>query len=98
MSYPRQLRSTLCKRLLAGEKVTLLSKETGICEGTLYRWKLQAKIDAGTKTGVKSYESDELKQARRRIADLEAELKLTHDACDLFNAEVVVSPKGCARS
>ena len=71
MSYPKQLRGTLCERAPAGERVTLLSKETGVCEGTLYRSKLQAKIDAEVKTGVKSYESDELKQARRRIADLE---------------------------
>ena len=57
MSYPRQLRSTLCKRLLAGEIVALLSKESGVCEGTLYRWKLQAKIVTGTTTGAKCYES-----------------------------------------
>ena len=30
MSYPRQLRGTLCKRLFAGEWVTLLAKESGI--------------------------------------------------------------------
>lgn len=97
-SYPRNLREGLCKRMLSGEKVTALSRECGICEGTLYRWKAQSKIDAGLKAGVKSYQSDELKRAKRRIADLEAELKITKDASDLFNSEVQLSPKGSARS
>ena len=73
------------------ERIILLAKKAGIRDGTLCRWKLQAEIDTGIKTRVKSYESDELKQARRKIADLEAEPKLTQDACDLFNVEVVDS-------
>ncbi|MEU1525387.1 hypothetical protein ABZ413_24635 [Nocardia rhamnosiphila] len=45
-----------------------------------------------------SVEADELASAHRRIAQLEAELKLTKDACELFDEQVVISPKGNTRS
>jgi hypothetical protein len=38
-----------------------------------------------------------LAQARRRIKDLEAELKLVKAAGDLFNEEEEASPKGSTR-
>jgi hypothetical protein len=38
-------------------------------------------------------EADELAAAHKRIAQLEAKLALTRDACELFNAEAVVPPK-----
>jgi transposase-like protein len=67
---------------------------------TLYRWKRQALIDAGRKSGIKSYEPDELARARKRIkeAELEAELELVKAASALFNGEEVIRPKGSARS
>ena len=65
---------------------------------TLYRWKRQALIDAGRKSGIKSYEPDELARARKRIKELEAELELVKAASALFNGEAVVRPKGSARS
>ncbi|WP_245402326.1 hypothetical protein [Nocardia albiluteola] len=43
-------------------------------------------------------EADELASAHRRIARVEAELKLTRDACELFDEQVVISPKGNTRS
>lgn len=33
--------------MLDGEPVAKLSEETGVTEATLFRWKKQAKIDAG---------------------------------------------------
>ena len=96
--YPTPLRLAACERMLAGERVEELAAELEICAGTLYRWKHQALIDAGSKPGVRSYEPDELERARRRIKDLEAELELVKAASALFNGEEVVRPKGSARS
>ncbi|MFF3566883.1 hypothetical protein ACFYXQ_03780 [Nocardia jiangxiensis] len=45
-----------------------------------------------------SVEADELASAHRRIAQLEDELKLTREACELFDEQVVISPKGSPRS
>ena len=60
-------------------------------------WKRQALIDAGLKPGTKSFEVDELEQARRTIEELEAELAAVKAATALFNGEEPVSPKGGAR-
>jgi len=82
--------------MLAGETVRALRAELGICEHTLYRWRRQALIDAGQHPGVKSFEADPLAAARRRILELEAELKLVRAASALFK-EGGASPKGSTR-
>jgi len=95
--YAREFRRSVCERLVAGEKVAALYKELGVSEATLYLWKRQALIDAGRAEGTKSFEADELAQAHRTIAELEAELEITKAAVALFNGEDPVSPKGGAR-
>jgi transposase len=95
--YPREFRRAVCARLVAGERVVSLSRELGVSEATLYLWKRQALIDAGRAEGVKSFEADELAQAHKTIAELEAELEITRAAVALFNGEEVVGPKGVAR-
>jgi transposase len=98
MRYPSSVRRQVCLRLRSGEPVAEVAAETGISPATLFRWKAQALIDAGVNDGVPSVEADELAAAHRRIAQLEAELELTRDACALFNDQDVVSPKGKSRS
>jgi transposase-like protein len=66
--YAPEFRRAVCARLVAGEKVTALSREVGVSEATLYLWKRQALIDAGRAEGVKSFEADELAQARKTIS------------------------------
>jgi transposase len=95
--YAREFRRGICERLVAGEKVSKLSEETGVSPATLYLWKDQALIDAGLKEGTKSIEVDELAVARRTIEELEAELAAVKAASALFNGEEPVSPKGGAR-
>ena len=95
--YPAELRRQTCERMLAGEAVKDLVDELGICDHTLYRWRRQALIDAGQRPGAKSYEVDPLLAARRRIKELEAELKLVKAASELFKEGDEVSPKGGTR-
>jgi transposase-like protein len=95
--YAREFRRAVCARLVAGEKVSTLSPELGVSEATLYKWKRQALIDAGRAEGTKSFEADELAQALKTIAELEAELEITKAAVALFNGEEAVGPKGGAR-
>jgi transposase-like protein len=94
--YPAELRHQTCERMLAGEAVKELAAELGIHEVTLYKWRRQALIDAGQRPGIKSFEADPLLAARRRIKELEAELKLVKAASALFE-EGDVSPKGSSR-
>ena len=94
--YPAEVRRRACERMLAGEAVKDLVGELGISEHTLYRWRRQAFIDAGRRPGAKSYEADPLETARRRIIELEAELKLVKAASKLFQ-EGGADPKGSTR-
>jgi putative transposase len=91
--YSTTVRRQIVSRLRSGEAVAAVAAETGICQATLFRWKRQALIDAGVIEGTPSVEADELAAAHKRIAQLEAELALTRDTCELFNAEAVVPPK-----
>jgi transposase-like protein len=95
--YAREFRRAVCERLVAGEAVSSLAKELEVSDATLYLWKRQALIDAGRAEGVKSFEADELAQAHKTIAELEAELEAVKAASALFNGEEPISPKGGAR-
>src|ERR1700674_731105 len=94
--YPAELRRRTCERMLAGEEVKDLSAELGIAQVTLYKWRRQALIDAGETPGLKSYEADPLAAARRRIKELESELKVVKAASALFE-EGAASPKASTR-
>ena len=94
--YPADLRRRTCARMLAGEAVKDLSVELGVHQVTLYKWRRQALIDAGQRPGLKSYEADPLAAARRRVKDLEAELKVVKAASALFE-EGGADPKGSSR-
>jgi transposase-like protein len=83
--------------MLAGEVVASLSSELHISPGTLHRWKKQALIDNDLVPGVKSFEVDELAQARRTIKELEDELELAKAAVAIFNGEEPIRPKGRSR-
>src|ERR1700730_8806857 len=95
--YGREFRRAIRQRVISGERVSVLSEESGISPATLYLWKRQALIDAGLRPGTKSVEVDELAQAHRTITELEAELAAVKAASALFNGEEPVSPKGGAR-
>jgi len=94
--YPAELRRRICERMLAGEAVKDLVSELEISQETLYKWRRQALIDAGQRPGLKSYQADPLLAARRRIKELEAELKMVKAASALFE-EGAVDPKGSSR-
>jgi transposase-like protein len=82
--------------MLNGEAVKSLVAELHVSEHTLYVWRRQALTDAGERPGVKSGEFDALKEARRRIRELEDELKMTRAASELF-AEGQANPKSRTR-
>jgi putative transposase len=50
-------------------------------------------VCASVVEGIPSVEPDELAAAHKRIAQLEAELALTRDACEPFDEQAVVPPK-----
>ena len=94
--HPAALRRAACECMLAGEPVKDVAERLGVSAHTLYKWRHQALIDTGQRPGVKSYDADPLQQARRRIKELEEELKITRAASAIFE-EGAVDPKGSTR-
>jgi transposase-like protein len=60
--YGKECHQAICDRLVAGERVSKVSDESGVSAGTLHRWKDQALVDAGFRPGTKSVEVDELSE------------------------------------
>ncbi len=96
--YPRSIWRGISIRLRQGESVAAISSETGICQGTLYRWKHQALVDAGMKDGIPSPDARDLVSARKRIRQLENELAIVKAASALYGETAVVPPKGNSKS
>jgi transposase-like protein len=80
--------------MLAGESVVSLVAETGVPEQALHRWKTQGRVDARLADGVTSTEGQALRDAHRRIKELEDELALVKAASEIYGSQAVVDPKG----
>jgi len=72
-----------------------VARDLGISEQTVYTWRRQDRIDRGLLPGLTSAEKAELVAAKRRIAELEAELAIHRRASELLGD--VVSPKDGSR-
>jgi hypothetical protein len=73
-------------------KVAEVAQLLGISDQTIYVWRRQNLIDTGQLTGTNSTDQSELAAARKRIAELEAELAMHRRAAELLGE--VASPKG----
>ena len=90
--YPPEFRRKVLDLLAAGRSVASLSADLGVSDQTIYNWRRQDAVDRGLEPGLTSLEKEELRAARRRIAELETELAVTRRANELLKAQVV-SPK-----
>lgn len=91
--YPASVRRGLSDRMRQGEAVLAVHAESGICLGTLYRWKYQALVDAGLAAGTPSTQAPDLQSAAKRIRQLEEELAIVKAASALYDEQVVAPPK-----
>lgn len=82
--YPPEFRRRVLDLIDAGRKVTDIARDLGISDQTIYNWRRQHLIDQGLEPGLSSGEHAELLAARRRIAQLETELKVTRRAAELL--------------
>jgi len=93
--YPPEFRRKVLDLLKAGRSVVEVACDLEISTQTIYNWRRQDLIDSGLKPGVTSSDQAELVAARRRIAELEAELAATKRAAELLKE--AVSPKGASK-
>ena len=82
--YPPEFRRRVLDLIEAGRKVADVARDLGISTQTIYNWRQQDRIDKGLEPGLSSGERAELLAARRRIAQLESELKIARRAMELL--------------
>lgn len=92
-AYSSEFREMVLEQVRAGRPVAELARDLGMHQSTLHRWKRQDRVDRGLVWGVSTSESAELKAARRRIRELEAELAAVKRASELFDDKAVMRPK-----
>ena len=92
-AYSPEYREMVLGQVRAGRRAGELAGELEVSESTIHRWISQDLIDRGTRPGTTTSESAELRAARRRIAELEAELAAVRRASELFGEGRVVRPK-----
>ncbi|MFD7409671.1 transposase [Streptomyces sp. NPDC059866] len=81
-SCPPEFRRRVLDLVASGRKTAEVAKLLGISEQTIYVWRRQHLIDTGQMPGVPSNEQAELAAARKRIAELEAELAVHRRAAE----------------
>lgn len=92
-TYSPQYRAMVINQVRDGKPVALIAAELGLGVSTIFRWKKQDRVDEGLDPGTPTTESSELREAKRRIHELEAELAATKRAAVLFDESRVVRPK-----
>jgi transposase len=93
--YPPEFRRKVLDLVESGRTVTDVARDLGISAESIYNWRRQDRIDQGLVPGLNSAEKAELTAAKRRIAELEAELAVHRRATELLGK--VVPPKGGSR-
>ena len=93
--YPPEFRRKVLDLLEAGRSVADVAADLQISDQSIYSWRRQDRIDRGLVPGPTSVEKAELIAARKRIVDLETELKTTRRAMELVRE--AVPPKGGSR-
>jgi transposase-like protein len=72
--YPAEFRRKVLDLVESGRAVAEVATVLGVSSETIYTWRRQDRIDKGLAPGISSTELAELTAAKRRIAQLEAEL------------------------
>ena len=93
--YPPEFRRKVLDLVEAGRPVADVARDLGISAESIYTWRRQDRIDKSLQPGLSSAEKAELTAAKRRIAELEAELAIHRRASELLGK--VVPPKGGSR-
>jgi transposase-like protein len=81
--YPPAFRHKVLDLLKDGRSVAAVAADLDLSTQTIYNWRERELIDAGQKPGLSSTDNAGLAAARKRIAELEAELAVTRRATDL---------------
>jgi transposase-like protein len=87
--YPAEFRRKVLDLIEAGRSIADVAHDLEISEQTIYTWRRQDRIDRGLVPGLTSAEKAELTAAKKRIADLEAELAVSRRAVELLKEAIL---------
>jgi transposase len=93
--YPPEFRRKVLDLVEAGRSVADVARDLEISDQSSYTWRRQDRIDRGLVAGLSSGEKAELAKAKRRIVELETELRAMRRAMELVRE--VAPPKGGSR-
>jgi transposase len=93
---PSEFRARAVALVRSGKEVKQTALELDISVGCLHTWLRQDRIDRGEIAGVTISESAELRVARKRIRELETELKMVKQAAKFLDSGAT-DPKGFTR-
>ncbi|WP_183097334.1 transposase [Nocardioides pelophilus] len=93
--YPAEFRRKVLDLLAEGRSVASVARDLDVSDQTIYNWRRQDRIDRGEQPGLTTAEKGELSASKKRIAELETELKIAQRAVDVLKEEA--SPKGGTR-
>lgn len=89
--YPREFRDDVvrvARNREPGQKLSQIAKDFGISESCLHGWMKTADVEDGKRAGATKHESDELREARKRIRLLEQEAEVMRRAVAYLSRDV----------
>ncbi|MBF6221734.1 transposase [Nocardia abscessus] len=87
--YPEEFRRDVVAVARKGEiPLTQIAKDFGISQSCVKNWVRQADMEDGHRPGATADESAELREARRRIRQLEQEAEVMRRAVAYFSRDV----------
>ncbi len=93
--YSAEFRRKVLDLLADGRSVASVAHDLDVSDQTIYNWRRQDRIDRGEQPGLTTTEKGELATAKKRIAELETEVKIAQRAVELLKEQT--SPKGGTR-
>jgi transposase len=93
--YSAEFRRKVLDRLANGHSVASVAHDLDLSDQTIYNWRRQDRIDRGLQPGRTTQENAELAAAKKRIAELEAELAVSRRSMELLKEQT--GPKGGTR-
>lgn len=94
--YPDEFRAGTVALVRSGQTVRKTAEDLGISDSCLCSWVKQGRIERGEIEGVSRAESGELREAKRRIRELEDEVEILRRASELLGSSAQ-HPKGSTR-
>jgi len=86
-AYPTEFRRRAIALVQAGQSVAKSATDLGITDSALHHWVQHDKIDRGLMLDRTAVESKDLRRARKRIRELEAEVEISRRANELLGPD-----------